>query len=80
MDEMESQSHWKKLAEQSPIAEAATVDDEERHIHAWRMQQLQQLGLSWLLAQVSAPLVDWHDVAALVERGCSPELAVEILR
>jgi hypothetical protein len=54
--------------------------DEERRVREWRAQQLQQLGLSWLLAQTFAALVDWHEVAKLVERGCSPELALEIVR
>jgi hypothetical protein len=24
--------------------------------------------------------IDWHEIAGLVERGCSPELALEIVR
>jgi hypothetical protein len=41
---------------------------------------LQRLGLSRLLARRFADNVDWHDVAALVERGCPPELALRIVR
>ena len=53
---------------------------EEIRIHAWRAAQLRRLGLTWLLAYTFAPLVDWHEVAELVERGCSPMLALEIVR
>lgn len=55
-------------------------NDEETLVHDWRATQLRRLGLPGLLAEVFAGLVDWHDVAALVERGCSAELALEIVR
>jgi hypothetical protein len=54
--------------------------DEELMIQAWRAEQLRRLGLSRSLAETFAGLVDWHEVAALVARGCSPELALEIAR
>ena len=54
--------------------------DEELLIHAWRTEQLGRLGLSRILAETFADLVDWHALAKLVERGCSPELALEIVR
>lgn len=54
--------------------------DEGRRVHDWRAEQLHRLGLSWLLAYTFAPLVDWHDVAGLVQQGCSPHLALEIVR
>jgi hypothetical protein len=56
------------------------TSDEELVIHAWRAEQLRRLGLSRLLSEAFAALVDWHDVAALIARGCSPELALEIAR
>ena len=43
-------------------------------------ERLSGLGLSNLVASAVAPLVDWHEMARLVERGCSPELALEIVR
>ena len=49
-------------------------------VRAWRVEQLRRLGLASALAEVFADLVDWHAVAALVERGCSPELALAIVR
>jgi hypothetical protein len=33
-----------------------------------------------IIAETFAGLVDWHALAALVERGCSPELGLEIAR
>ena len=69
--------------EQIPISHAELVEDasdEERSIHAWRAEQLRRLGLSPTVAETFAGLVDWHEIAALVARGCSPELALEIAR
>jgi len=31
-------------------------------------------------ADAFAGLVDWHTIADLIERGCAPELALEIVR
>ncbi len=59
---------------------ADTHDEEEVLVWQWNAQQLHRLGLSWLLAHAFATVVDWHDFAKLVERGCSPELALEIVR
>jgi hypothetical protein len=53
---------------------------EEDAVHEWRVHQLWQLGVPRLLAEVVADAVDWHDVAALVGRGCEPVLALEIAR
>jgi len=49
-------------------------------VRAWRVQQLARLGLPWALAEVFADEVDWHSLAELVGRGCSPLLALEIVR
>ena len=54
--------------------------DEDARVYAWRVERLSDLGLSNLVASAVAPLVDWHEIARLVERGCSPELALEIVR
>jgi hypothetical protein len=53
---------------------------EERLVREWRSEQLRRLGLPRVLAERFADLVDWHALAALIERGCSPELALEIVR
>ena len=54
--------------------------DEDVRVYAWRVERLAGLGLSNIVASAVAPFVDWHEIARLVERGCSPELALEIVR
>jgi hypothetical protein len=54
--------------------------DEDIAVAEWQAGQLERLGVSERLAQTFAELVDWHDVAHLVERGCPPNLALEIAR
>jgi predicted component of type VI protein secretion system len=58
----------------------AGESEEDARIYAWRVEQLSELGLSQMIASAVASFVDWHDIARLVERGCSPELALEIIR
>jgi hypothetical protein len=53
--------------------------DEDLLVHAWRSEQLGRLGLPRTIAEMFADLVDWHALAELVERGCSPELALDIV-
>jgi hypothetical protein len=53
---------------------------EEVRVYAWRVEQLGRLGLSSAMAGAVADVVDWHEVARLVDSGCPPELAVEIAR
>ena len=55
-------------------------ESEETRVYAWRVEQLAKLGLSTVIADAVANLVDWHEVARLVQRGCPPELALEIAR
>jgi hypothetical protein len=69
---------------EQPVEQKATEDqfervDEDTLVHEWRAEQLQRLGLSRLVAEGFAGRVDWHDLAGLVARGCSPELALDIL-
>jgi hypothetical protein len=49
-------------------------------IHDWQVEQLRRLGVPRSLAEAFAGRVDWHEIAVLVERGCAPELALEIVR
>ena len=53
---------------------------EEPLLLAWRREQLLWLGVSRRNAYAYAETVDWHDVAVLVQRGCSPDIALEIVR
>jgi hypothetical protein len=67
-----------------PILKPAGELDHDAHeeilVHAWRTEQLWRLGLPRVLAEAFADLVDWHALAELIECGCSPELALEIVR
>jgi hypothetical protein len=53
---------------------------EETRVYAWRVEQLAKLGLSTIVADAVASFIDWHEVARLVQKGCPPELALEIAR
>ena len=61
-------------------AEEQPETEEEQLVLAWRLEQLEHLGVSRIKAALFAGFVDWHEIAALVSRGCSPELAIEIVR
>jgi len=65
---------------EEPIDIEIEKESEEVRVNAWRVEQLGKLGLSSAIADAVANVVDWHDVARLVERGCPPELALEIAR
>ena len=54
--------------------------DEEVLVQEWRASQLARLGISRVIAEAFASRVDWHEIASLVERGCSPDLALDIVR
>ncbi len=67
------------------MEETATIEvyegaDEDRLVHEWRTGQLERLGIPGWLAEIFADRIDWHEIAALVERACSPRLALEIVR
>ena len=55
-------------------------DPDELLVHEWRTEQLLRLGVPRTLAETFADLVDWHAIADLVEGGCPPRLALEIVR
>jgi hypothetical protein len=52
----------------------------EMLVHQWRAEQIERLGITRLVAEAAAELVDWHELARLVHRGCTPALALEIVR
>jgi hypothetical protein len=62
------------------VVDLDDLTESEAHVHEWRVAQLRRLGVRRTRAQMFASLVDWHEIADLVERGCPPELALEILR
>jgi hypothetical protein len=49
-------------------------------VHEWRVARLARLGIPRPVAEGAAGHVDWHQMAALVQRGCPPWLALRILR
>jgi hypothetical protein len=55
-------------------------DYQDVRIQEWRAEQLRRLGVPRTLADTFAQLVDWHEVAKLVERGCAPRIALRIVR
>ena len=63
-----------------PIDCESARESEEVRVYAWRVEQLGKLGISNVIADAVANLVDWHDVARLVQKGCPPDLALEIAR
>ena len=68
------------VEEDVEAAAALERTEAEQLVHEWRTEQLEILGLSRVVADTFASRVDWHQVAELVKRGCSAELALEILR
>jgi hypothetical protein len=54
--------------------------DEDITVAGWNTEQLERLGIPGGLAPNFTEVVDWHDVAHLVECGCPPELALDIAR
>jgi len=63
-----------------PETELDAGIDEHILVHAWRAERLRELGVPAPLADEFADDVDWRAIAALVERGCPPEIALEIVR
>jgi hypothetical protein len=55
-----------------------SADEEELLVHAWRVARLTQLGIPKAAAEVEADRLDWHEIARLVQHGCSPRLALRI--
>ena len=55
------------------------IDRDERLVHDWRAGQLTRLGIPGSLAEAVADRVDWHQIAALIRRGCPPRLALRIV-
>ena len=68
------------MDELAEIEIEAEGSEEGSRIYSWRVEQLSGLGLSHVIASAVASFVDWHEIARLVERGCPPELALEIVR
>jgi hypothetical protein len=70
---------WEPTVTQHITTRNDAIDDGDLLVHDWRSSQLQRLGISEWLSEVYADLVDWHQVALLVQRGCPPRLALRII-
>jgi hypothetical protein len=66
-----------------PTADTTSLrETEQEQVERWRAQELERAGYS---ADVASELamradVDLHRAIELLQRGCSPELAADILR
>lgn len=56
------------------------IDHDELIVRNWRVAPLRRLGIPGLLAEIYSGHVDWHQIAQLVQRGCSPRLALRTIR
>jgi hypothetical protein len=54
--------------------------EQDNAVHKWRVARLTRLGIPQPVAEAAAGHLDWHQVAALMQRGCPPRLALRILR
>jgi hypothetical protein len=57
------------------------IDEEVEEVVAWRREQLRRAGCRRFEAEILARQlrVDLHEAIGLLERGCPPRIAVEIL-
>lgn len=66
----------------SAVEQAEYLESEVERVERWRAQELERAGFepdaAFELAMRSD--VDLHAAVALIERGCSAELALKILR
>jgi hypothetical protein len=64
-----------------PATELQPTESEQERIERWRTEMLERAGYS---AEHAAELagrsqVDLHQAIGLIEKGCSPEVALQIL-
>ena len=65
-----------------PTAETTVRPTEQELVEQWRAEALEKAGYPDTVAAELAlrPDVDLHRAVELLERGCTPELAAQILR
>ena len=56
------------------------IIEKQDPVHEWRVARLVRLSIHWPVAEAAIGHVDWYQMAALVQRGCPPWLALRILR
>jgi hypothetical protein len=62
------------------VAGHEAIERDKHLVHKWRVAQLKRLGIPEPLAEADADDVDWHQIARLVQRGCSPRLTLRTVR
>jgi hypothetical protein len=65
-----------------PAVDVETIEETETdRVERWRAEELERAGFAPDTAHILAlrPDVDLHAAVGLIERGCSPTLAAEIL-
>jgi hypothetical protein len=65
-----------------PTAETNIRPSEQELVEQWRAQELERAGYPEAVASELAtrPDVDLHRAVELLKKGCTPELAADILR
>jgi hypothetical protein len=64
------------------IHELDETTQEMRRLRSWRVEQLRNLGVPFVLADLFADRpdhLDWHALADLIDRGCPLYVALKIL-
>ena len=56
-----------------------SIDHDELSAHNWRVSRLRGLGVPGALAEIYADPLDFHQIARLARRGCTPLLAIRIV-
>jgi hypothetical protein len=73
------QIEWSEETMELTLPPARHETIEKDPVHEWRVDRLTCLGIPWPMAEAAAGHVDWHQMAALVQRGCPSWLALRIL-
>jgi len=64
---------------ESTVTRHEPINHEDLLVHNWRVSRLVSVGIPEPLAEMYADRIDWHQVAQLVRRGCTPLLALRIV-
>ena len=62
-----------------PPVTQEVIGHDAQLVHDWRVIRLTGLGIPAALAEAYADRLDWHQVAELMHRGCTPLLALRII-
>ncbi len=67
------------MAEEDVLEPARKPDEDDRTL-SWVEEQFRHLGFNdWQAASLADAGCDWHDAKRLIDRGCSYELAIDVL-